>query len=411
MGLFQDKLQAFLVILLVAFLGVIIFFGRQVNIKSRGGMTEINYEMARPKSFLASLFDLTGREILRTFKKFTQPEHDVPAAPEAIVSEDDAEASAEQTETEAQAMQQQEKLRSAYAQRLKSAIERKTREDEAKAKEVADAAKAAHAENDADGSHSKDSSNANEGAPVEPPQKPRAAEVNPGAPPDSLDNDQNENTKKISEWRELLESEPTVENMKLFMQAHQAKEVNSEQFYGLTDELLKSNVTERNTIAVYGLTGFPSARSFSLLAHYSEEGARVDLAQVNAVLYSYSGLQKMQNLEGVLASRDDLATAKALSVLKFGIEGAGVRNPAESENTESANVQLEIGNRGRNSFYRGQSYAPTLNAYTRFIVYLEPLASDVASPLSTMASQLLNTIKSNSSAVAPNAALVTASDF
>ncbi len=370
----SDQLKFVLVCLLAAFVGLFVFVGSKMGVRKSGILQEISYEMARPKSFLMSLFDLDGREIDRLYKAFTHPEKQAPEAP-GLDSDDGGEMSTDPAATG------QEPTRTVRAttksQKNKVEINVVERDEPAKSAENADTDKGSEANS----------------APFIPENKKNAEvdEVDQNPPTTPINPNQNPQNPQepdltYAQWRTLLNEQPTLENMRQFMIAYQAQKVTEEDYYRLTQELLEDDArVEKQAMGVYGLSGFPSARSFTLLAHYSEEiGNEARKAQIEGILDGYSELQRLPSLKAVLTSKDNLSVSKALVVLEKGIAKAQDRSPADFGEGQRA--------------FRGRSFYPTLQIFKGFIDILEPLAKEPDQPYSPLASRLLDVLQDEKAA-------------
>ncbi len=347
--------------------------------KKNGILQEISYEMARPKSFLMSLFDLQDREIDRQYKAYNAAPIAPPSAP-GLTTGADVEMAPDAATADTE--EQRRTLRAATAQKKNTFEMNVVERDEE--------------HNGGNDTPTDNSPTPEEGAPYHdekkladkdkpdetPAAKPKPPKVDA---PDSAD-------PTFAQWRTLLNEQPTLENMKKFMIAYQNKKVTSEEYYAITEELMEDPRVEKQAMAVYGLSGFPAGKSFILLAHYSEsvnsEGRK---AQVDAILDSYSNLQRLPNLKTVLVSQDPLAIGKALAVLEQGIAQAQNRSPADTTETTDQRA------------FRGRSFYPTLQIFKGFVDLLEPLSKEMDQPYVPLAAKLLSQLQDEkTAALAPS---------
>ncbi len=123
----------------------------------------------------------------------------------------------------------------------------------------------------------------------------------------------------IEEWRQLLMAEPTLANMNKFLMAFRKKEILSDEYYGLSQELVVSAKKEHQAAGLYALQSSPSVTSFSMIVKnlplLSEE-ARITGQQI---LLSYSQPQNLGYLSQALQSSDPEVVKHAAEAITYGL--------------------------------------------------------------------------------------------
>lgn len=146
------------------------------------------------------------------------------------------------------------------------------------------------------------------------PRPPAARK--PETPPD-------EDIKKLrslEEWRHLLMTQPTRENMDQFVKALRAGEIPAAGFYQVTQEMISTKEKNRQAMALYGVQSVPHVMSFSFLAKNLEQLTVENQPTGRLIMLSYGSPQRLSILSQALQTNDALVATRAAEVITLGLE-------------------------------------------------------------------------------------------
>jgi hypothetical protein len=313
MSLRDNKIEISVVLIVIGAFGLIFALFKGISDRNPHFFSkEINYEMPRPQSQLPPDFSLDGRDVDYDYNN-----------PFAKKKAADAKKAAEIKKTE-------DKKKSAN----KTAAKKKTAD--AKKPEVT----VDIVEEDKTAMTETNYPTAQSGRPAGPFRQQQAAR-----PPQ--DDKEKDNKRSADQWRSLLNAQPTRENMDLLVAAYNKSEINSEGFYMVIEDLIKSQKSETQGVAVYGLNKTPSGKSFSVLAlNFENLNADVSPAAQTAMT-GYSQASRIDALGQALSSSNSKVVYYSIQVLQQGLSGSGavpsgrdLRSGQGNQNTTSRYARL-----------------------------------------------------------------------
>lgn len=331
-----------LVLVMVAALGYVLKTPVQTAIAN----TDFTFEMPRPKAFFASLFDLNGREISRTyvnpFDKKKKEEAKKPDVVKTLPAPKPAAVAA------------------------KKAAPKK--EDAAKKPtvEVNVAQESPHEGVGADGirPNAKTGKEGNNGA---------AGETAAAADPTDI------NKNSADQWRALLNAQPTKENVDKMVAALAAGELDSASFYSIVGDLLKNNKSETQKMGVYALSasGY-KAQAFVLASEYYEQLASDAQSAAHAYLVSYATKGYLTILQGALQSSKASVVEVAAQVVIEGYQAAKSGNTATPPRAS-----------------RGDEVTSSVSGYAKFVPIFQSLAQSGDATIAQLANSALSQIQTS----------------
>lgn len=310
------------------------------------GDQEVVYEMPRPKaSFLASLFDLGGREVSRNYinpfsKKKEESKKTVQATKPAQVP-----------------------AKPAVAQKKKEAA--KKSEDPRKGKVDVQVVAADSAKSLGDDGFMADSGST--------PQR-----VETSGKSQSVAEQQPKNTLSGDQWRALMMAQPTKENMAKLLEAYSKKEVDDQTFYMIVTDLFRSNKAETQALALTAVKSNYSLKSFSVTSQYYDQLTPELQQQAHAYLLNYAVSARLSILMSALQSPDVEVVGTAAQVVLAGYQNAkgGVVSSGDPRNS------------------RGDITINSVSGYSKFIPIFQQLAQSHDSSIVSLANTALSQIQS-----------------
>lgn len=291
---------------------------------------EVVYEMPRPKSFLAALFELGDREISRDYKNpFAGKKKEVAAKPADPKATDAAKKAGAQA---------------------KKAVAKKTDSKDKKPEVDVQIV----GEKPTGPSFSDELLTAS--GPSGGGAQNVVAETTAGAAGDTktvLDADQ---------LRATLLAEPTAANVAKLVAAYQAQEISADSFYQIVGELLSSNKEGSQEMGLMAAKAVYSTQSFAVVAQH-QAGLNTEKlkASAEAILNSYTTTARLPFLKSALGSSDDLVVLKATNVVLAGYQAA---------QTNGTNLSSDP----RNS--RGDVVTNSLGGYSQFVSIFQQLVKN-----------------------------------
>lgn len=303
---YEIVVAAILVIIICACIWVYAHFDHVREVRAQ---QEISFEMPRPKTLMASFFDLIGREIDRQFvNPFVIPEAGKKSnstAPSPLPPPSNR-----------------------VAEALKKADDKKKK---ASMKvDVVDTGRKG-------GLSLTDDSISNSPVQVYEPavrnvatKKEVAKEEVPADKSDRLSPDQ---------WRALISAQPTQANVNKLIEAYQTRELDSGSFYQIVRDLWKNTKVESQTLGIYALKMTPSASSFSELVHSLEVTDTSLHASVNQALASYGSSSAFIPVLGVqIQSKDVPVALKAMEIVNTNI--SALKNQLAGKDQKSTDPEI-----------------------------------------------------------------------
>lgn len=311
---------------------------------------EIVYEMPRPKSILAALFDLGDREISRDYKNpFTKKKVDE--------KKSEAKAVAQKPAVKPVAKKPQEAKKTVAAEKKPSVMVNVVGADEGPA--------AFDESFDFNGSG---------GAGAVKPQtaansKSAVVEVQAG-----LSGDQ---------WRALIQAQPTKENVAKLVVAYGNQEVDEQTFFVIVTDLLRNNKSETQALGLMALKGSYSARSFALAAQYFDQLTPEVQQQATAYMMTYAASGRLGMLATALKSENSDVVAAATQVVLNGYQAAKTGQAAAVDPRAS----------------RGDVVVNSVANYSQFIPVFQQLAQSQDGDIVSIASAALSQIQTSVAAL------------
>lgn len=302
---------------------------------------EVVYEMPRPKSILAALFDLGDREISRDYKNpFEKKKADAKKA-------------------EVQAAAQKPAAKTAAKKKDNSKAPTEIKKPSVEVNVVgADENRANLGEDITVGD-----GNGNNQIAEDTSGNNKQAEPNKA----NLSGDQ---------WRALLQAQPTRENVVKLLAAYEAKEVDDQTFYTIVTDLLRGNKSETQLLGLLALKGAYSAKSFAVAAQYHDSLAPEVQTQVQTYMMTYAASGRLSYLMSALQTNNaDVVTAAAQVVMQgyaAAKTGTNLSDPRGS---------------------RGDVVANSVESYSKFVPIFQQLAQSQDSEIAGLASAALSQIQ------------------
>lgn len=304
---------------------------------------EVIYEMPRPKSILASLFDLGDREISRAYKNpFANKKKD--EAKKADVAP----------------------VKQAAAPAAKKKADSKVTPTPIKKPSVevnvvgADQTPAAFGDDAGTGSG----------------KVPQTAQNNNNnANKDTSVAEEVKNGLSGSQWRALLQAQPTQENVAKLVVAYGNNEVDDQTFYMIVTDLFNSNKAETQSLGVMALKGAYNAKSFAMAAQYHDQLAAEVQPKVQAYLMTYAVSGRLNMLMAALQSSSTEVVTAATEVV---VQGFLAAKAGTNLSTNDPRIT------------RGDAATNTVDGYSKFIPVFQQLAQSQDNEVAGLASVALS---------------------
>lgn len=310
---------------------------------------EVIYEMPRPKSILAALFDLGDREISRDYKN-------------------------------------------PFAKKKEEAkkVDAKTAANQPAAKPVAKKKADSKAPTPLD----KPSVEVNVvGADQERANLGEDISVGNGSGKNQNVQNTSDNNKKTAEektaglsgdqWRALLQAQPTKENIAKLVVAYSNKEVDDQTFYVIVTDLLRNNKAETQALGLMALKGTYSTKSFAVAAQYFDQLAPEVQTQAHSYMLSYAVAGRLGYLMSALQSNNADLVATTAQVVMEGYQAAKAGTPLSEDP------------RG----IRGDVVVNSIDGYAKFIPIFKQLAQSQDGEIAGLASAALSQIQTSVAAL------------
>ncbi|UYL10017.1 hypothetical protein B9G69_005430 [Bdellovibrio sp. SKB1291214] len=305
---------------------------------------EISFEMIRPKSILAALFDLGGREVARNYvnpfgnKKPTEEAKTIPN------TED----------------------------KTKSAAPNKTAQKKAEEKKPED--KKTETEIRVVGTDPGFKAGGSDGA----TGGAVGAAFITGGTTATDGNKQATDKDKLTanQWRSLVLGQPTKENVNKMVVAYMDKELNDSEFYGIVNELLKNSNTETQSLGLSAASSFYSSTAFNTVATNYKTLSTENQTAAMAYMLGFANAGRLSALASSLKNSDSEVVALAAEVVVKGY------NSAKSGTTTSSTRS------------RGDAFANALTNYDQFREIFKALTTSSNAEIASAATFALSQIQS-----------------
>lgn len=123
------------------------------------------------------------------------------------------------------------------------------------------------------------------------------------------------NKKTFAEWRNLLFSYPTTENLGLFIAALRKNEVSATEYQAMAQDLIDQNDLKLKGLGLMALRSVPSLASLSQLAHLQPASLGNYQAYVEQSLNAYLQPHNLPYLSQALLTNNKILIAKSLNIL------------------------------------------------------------------------------------------------
>jgi hypothetical protein len=341
----ENKLEFSVLLIIIGSFGLLFVLFKGINDRNPGFFSrEVSYQMPRPASQLPPDFSLDGREVEYDYNNPFAKKPIDPTKKKAEIKKADVK------KPEVKKLAQKKKT------------------DEAKKPEVKVDIVEADKEKMSESAY-----------PTSQVGKPSvfAASATAKAPPSKQEKKEKAEQRSAEQWRSLLNAQPTRENMDKMIAAYNQGEITSEGYYQVIDDLLKSQKSETQGVAVYGLNKTPSGKSFVVLAqHYESLNADVKTTAQQSMM-TYSQASRVDALGQALSSGNSKVVFYAFQVLQRGISsGSGTTG-----GTTASGRGARSGNQGS----QGQG-----NRYTRLIPIIQRLVASQDVQVAELATQVLS---------------------
>ncbi len=205
------------------------------------------------------------------------------------------------------------------------------------------------------------------------------------------DKDKKDKPEKMTsaEWRSLILTQPSQENMQKMIKALPAGEIELDTFLEISEALIKDNSQEKRRMGIWSLTSVYRQEAFIMSAHLAPDTDAASQKLLNEYLYNYNRAQTLIILEQVLKSADAVAAAAAAQAITKAIENI-------KSTTATGNTTAAISDRGggRTAGQPPQAQQLTLSSYQRLIPTLKFVAEKNLNNLSQWAQNLLSQLQS-----------------
>ncbi|MGE5087313.1 MAG: hypothetical protein ACM3MG_13500 [Bacillota bacterium] len=307
---------------------------------------DVIYEMPRPKSFLAALFDLGGRDVSR---KYINP-FEKKKAEEAKKAADAKKA------TEAA------KVAAVAAKKADGKKNDPTKKPSVNVKVVqADPAKRLFDKDIGYGGSG--------GVTVQ-----MANNTN-----NKADNSANPKDKKVTaeQWRSLVLGQPTQANVNKMVAAYMAGDMTDSEFYGIAKELMHNSNSETQALGLSAVSSFYTTSAFATVAtSYSVFPTEVQ-TKADAYLLGYANTGRLGILASALKSSSTDVVSMATQIVLKGYQAAKSNvGSGTSGSTPGSDVSVNA-----------------VSSYTRFVSIFQTLAQSSDSEIASLAISALNQIQ------------------
>lgn len=313
MGSHLSKAEKFLVVVaavaITAFIGFFALVNKKSMVEKFNFITDsgINYKMARPDQAFSE-YTLEGRELDQVYEGLP------PEKKKAIIAKkkaDAAKAKAKEAKAKVDAKKKEDdKKKQALAAKQKQAnqLQASIQERQSQLKKQLENQRA-----------QSQSTNSNQ----------EAISVQGGAanaPAQDEDANKGKPKKTYAEWRSLIFSSPTSENIGQFVTAYRKGEVTATELQAMAQDLLDQNDNTLKGLGLAILRSVPSLQSLSQLVHEQANLPAAYQSYVESALVNYFLAQNVGYLKSALQTRDQMLQSKVLSLLQTNLPKINVND-------------------------------------------------------------------------------------
>lgn len=205
------------------------------------------------------------------------------------------------------------------------------------------------------------------------------------ATPENKEKEKNGDALTAAEWKSLVLTQPTEDNVQKMIKALPANEIEMETYLEITEALLKDNSQEKRRMGVWALTSVYKQEAFTFAAHIAPDTDAATQKLLNDYMYNYNRTQTLGILEQVLKSQDSVGAAAAAQSITKAIENLkATPTPQQVSNDRSGSRAGGISQ---------QVQQLTLSSYKRLIPTLKIVADRNINNLSQWAQNLLSQLQ------------------
>ncbi|WP_413559914.1 hypothetical protein [Bdellovibrio sp. HCB209] len=346
MGFKENKLEIAMVVAAVALVGGLGNLFKAPVQKALG--TEFSFEMIRPKSVLAALFDLGGREVARSYvNPFGNPKAATTTTPN---TEDKTQKAAATT----------------AKNDAKKAADKKAEEDK---KAKTDISVVNSDDSRKVGGDDLTTSNGSGGQSV--------GANNADGDKNSSDSEKDKDKMTAQQWRNLVLGQPTKENVNKMVLAYMDADLTDGEFFGIVKELLLNSNAETQSLGLSAASSFYSSTAFNTVASTYKTLSTDTQTKAMAYLLGFANAGRLGALASSLQSSNaDVVTLAAEIVVK------GYNSAKSGANTSQGS--------GRT---RGDAFTNSLTSYSQFQKIFENLKDSSDAAIQTAANNALSQIQ------------------
>lgn len=209
----------------------------------------------------------------------------------------------------------------------------------------------------------------------------------PSNPTDEEDKDESEKMTS-AEWRSLVLTQPSQENIQKMIKALPAGEIELDTYLEISETLIKDNSQEKRRMGIWSLTSVYRQEAFIMAAHLVPDTDAASQKLLNDYMYNYNRNQTLNILEQVLKSPDSVAAAAAAQSITKAIQN--IQSTKTPGNTPPAATDR---GGGRTAGQPPQAQQLTLSSYQRLIPTLKFVAEKNLNNLSQWAQNLLSQLQ------------------
>jgi hypothetical protein len=298
--------------------------------------------MVRPKSFLASLFDLGDREVSRKYvNPFDKKKDDkTAAAPKGTEIPKPAAAAAKAVAKKADDKKKEEEKKPTVEMNVVSA----------------------------DATNRIADSDVGSGG--------GAAEAGGVAADNNKKDKAQEDTKKMTadQWRSLVLGQPNSTNVNKMVAAYMAKELSDTEFYGIVKELLHNSNTETQGLGLSAVSSFYNSNAFAVTAESYSVLPQDLQTKADAYLLGYANSGRLGILASSLKSTSTTVVSLAAQLVVKGYQNA-------KSNVVTTDARNRTGSTN------------SVASYTQFVAIFQSLSQSTDSEIASLANSALSQIQ------------------
>jgi len=374
----EEKLTVATAVFVVIFFTCMTMLSKQVRNRTSTLVDDIIYEMPRPTKALQSIFDLSGREIVRIVKnlglrKSGDKNAEKEKAAQALAAQNEANATKGGPAPTTKAVTAAELAKKAHGSETQT---NGNSQDRSKLVTIVSDVLGAHPS--ANTSPDENSNNNIEEEAIGPLGAAERGAASPFLTEDPEKQKQEKQRSRETYWKNLLRQQPTVANMALLKEALSKEEISSKGYFEIVSELVSSNKPDAQFAGLYGLENTQSLASFTLVSQAYEKLDPANQKLAEEHLSSYAQSSRFPILVSALNSRTNSIVFRAGEVLAHAITLA--KSQPEGDRAPS----------GRSS--RTQGPPSAASSYGVFVPVLERLEKNPT--YAEMAQRLLAELES-----------------